>query len=44
MFHVLSGEDELCEEYVGLRKDVKQLVTEKNLQIWNEVVDKANSD
>ena len=27
-----------------MRKEVKQLVTEKKLQIWNEVVDKANSD
>ena len=25
-------------------KEVKQLVTEKKLQVWNEVVDKANSD
>ena len=31
-------------EYVRLQKEVKQLVTEKKLQIWNEVVDKANSD
>ena len=41
---ILRGEDELWEEYVRLRKEVKQLVTEKKLQIWNEVVDKANSD
>ena len=41
---ILRGEDELWEEYVRLRKEVKQLVTEKNLQIRNEVVDKANSD
>ena len=40
---ILRGEDELWEEYVRLRKEVKQLVTEKKLQIWNEVVDKANS-
>ena len=41
---ILRGEDELWEEYVRLRKEVKQFVTEKKLQIWNEVVDKANSD
>ena len=27
-----------------LCKEVKQLVLEKKLNIWNEVVDKANSD
>ena len=41
---ILRGENGLWEEYVRLRKEVKQLVTEKKLQIWNEVVDKANSD
>ncbi len=41
---ILRGEDELWEEYVRLWKEVKQLATEKKLQIWNEVVDKANSD
>ena len=41
---ILRGEDGLWEEYVRLRKEVKQLVTEKKLQIRNEVVDKANSD
>ena len=41
---ILRGEDGLWEEYVRLRKEVKQLFTEKKLQIWNEVVDKANSD
>ena len=29
---------------MGLRKEVKQLVIEKRLNIWNEVVEKANSD
>ena len=38
---ILRDEDELCEV---LRKEVKQLVTEKKLQIWNEVVEKVNSD
>ena len=41
---ILRCEDELWEEYVRLRKEVKQLVTEKKLQIWNEVVDKVKSD
>ena len=41
---LLRGEYELWEEYVSLRKEVKQLVTEKKLQIWNKVVEKANSD
>ena len=40
---ILRGEDELWEKYVRLQKEVKQLVREKKLQIWNEVVDKANS-
>ena len=41
---ILRGEGELWEKYIRLRKEVKQLVTEKKLHIWNEVVDKANSD
>ena len=41
---ILRGEDELWEGYVRLQKEVKQLVTEKKLHVWNEVVDKANSD
>ena len=41
---ILRGEDELWEEYVRLWKEVKKLVTEKKLKIWNEVVNKANSD
>ena len=41
---ILRGEDGLWEEYVRLQKEIKQLVTEKQLQNWNEVVDKANSD
>ena len=34
---ILRGEDKLWEEYIRLQKEVKQLVTEKKLQIWNEV-------
>ena len=41
---ILRCEDELWEEYVRLWKEVKQLVTEKKLQFWNEVVDKVKSD
>ena len=41
---ILRGKDELWEEYVRFWKDVKQLVTDKKLQIWNEVADKASSD
>ena len=41
---IIRGEDEVWDEYARLRKEVKQLVTEKERQIWSEVVDKANSD
>ena len=41
---IASGQEELWEEYNRLRKEVKQLVLEKKLSIWNEVVEKANSD
>ena len=41
---ILRGEDELQEEYVRLRKEVKQLVIEKKLQILNEVIREASSD
>ena len=41
---IASGLEELWEEYYRLRKEVKQLVLEKKLSIWNEVVEKANSD
>ena len=37
-------QEELWEEYYRLRKEVKQLVIEKKLNIWNEVVEKVNSD
>ena len=41
---ILRSEDGLWEKYVRLQKEVKQLVTEKKLQIRNEVVHKAKSD
>ena len=31
-------------EYCRLRKEVKQLVIEKKLNIWNELVEKVNTD
>ena len=41
---IVSGQEELWVEYYRLRKEVKQLVIEKKLNIWNEVVEKANLD
>ena len=38
---VISGREELCDEYCRLRKEVKELV---RLNIWREVVEKANTD
>ena len=32
------------DEYCRLRKEVKEVVREKNLNIWNEVVEKVNAD
>ena len=31
-------------EYCRLRKEIKQLVIEKKLNIWNELVEKVNTD
>ncbi len=41
---IAGGKDELWEEYYMLRKEVKNLVIEKKLNNWNEVLEKANSD
>ena len=41
---IASGQGELWEEYCRLRREVKELVVEKKLSIWNEVLDRANSD
>ena len=42
---IAGGQDELWEEYFKLRREVKKnLVIEKKLNIWNEVLEKANSD
>ena len=40
---VVNGRD-LWDEYCKLRKEVKQLVIEKKLNIWNELVEKVNTD
>ena len=40
---IASGQEGLWEEYYRLLKEVKQLLR-KTLNIWNEVVEKANSD
>ena len=41
---VLSGRNELWDEYCSLPKEVKEAVREKKLSIWNEVVEKVNAD
>ena len=41
---VVNGREDLWGEYCRLRKVVKQLVIEKKLNIWNELVEKVNTD
>ena len=41
---VVNGRKDLWGEYCRLRKEVKQLVIEKKLNIWNELVEKVNTD
>ena len=41
---VINGREDLWDEYCRLRKEVKELVREKKLNIWREVVEKANID
>ena len=41
---VINGREDLWDEYCRLRKAVKQLVIEKMLNIWNELVEKVNTD
>ena len=41
---VINGWEDLWDEYCRLRKEVKELVREKKLNIWREVVEKANFD
>ena len=37
-----NGDNELRTEYCKLCKEVKQLIMEKKLDMWNNVVEKAN--
>ena len=39
-----NGDSKLWTEYCKLRKEVKQLVIEKKLVMWNNIVEKANQD
>ena len=41
---VVNGREDLWGEYSRLRKEVKQLVIKKKLNIWNELVEKVNRD
>ena len=41
---VVNGQEDLWGEYCRLQKEVKQLVIEKKLNIWNELVEKVNTD
>ena len=41
---VVSGRKELWDVYCILCKEVKEAVREKNLSIWNEVVEKFNAE
>ena len=41
---VISGREHLWDEYCRLRKEVKELVRQKKLTMWKEVVEKANVD
>ena len=39
---VISGRDYLWDEYCRLCREVKDLVREKKLAVWNEVVKRVN--
>ena len=41
---IISGWDDLWGKYCRLRREVKDLVREKKLTVWNEVVDRVNVD
>ena len=41
---MVSGQKELRSEYCRLRKSVKDLVRQKKISIWNEVIERANAD
>ena len=40
---VVNGQEDLWDENCRLRKEVKQLVVEMKLNIWNELVEKVNT-
>ena len=44
VYTVVNGWEDLWDEYCRLRKETKQLVIEKKLNIWNELVEKVNTD
>ena len=41
---VVNGREDLWDEYCRLHNEVKQLVIEKKRNIWNEIVEKVNTD
>ena len=41
---VVNGREDLWDEYCRLRKEIEQLVIEKKLITWNELVEKVNTD
>ena len=41
---VINGREDIWDEYCRLRKEVKELVREKKLNTWREVVENANTD
>ena len=41
---VVNGREDLWGEYCRLWKEVKQFVIKKKLNIWNELVEKVNTD
>ena len=41
---MVRGQEGLWDEYNKLRREVKHLVMEKKLNVWNGVVEKANAD
>ena len=44
VYKVISGRDDLWDEYCQLCREVKDLVREKKLAVWNEIVEKVNVD
>ena len=42
VYKVIRGREDLWDEYCRLHKEVKELVRQKKLAMWKEVVEKAN--